>query len=366
MRRWPVRSALYIDFENVPLPPESIANWLAWLEDGEFDVSRRRRRFLQKRVYWNSHAERHRELFERYGFTPILIGKFSGLKNGADIRMAMDVIETTYARFEIDEYLLLTGDSDFVPVLERLREKGKKSGIVATEHRPNIHTTYQLHADCLIPSRRLSAEAPQYKRVRRGLLARLLRPIQTSAQPQAGANGVKPGQNGVRPMPPPTEKPGSKFPAAAPEPRHPESSPMLATALGRVVKLLSQQPRNYMAQKRVLAELDKVPGFHRHGSGAYLGFTTYRMLMSELAALDSRIAIVEQPGGGTGVVFIPPAPTPNLDAQDSRIASIDRTRGPVVQKLVTSRTPELGTATVSTVSLAPPRQQLTVPTGPET
>ncbi|MGE3916864.1 MAG: NYN domain-containing protein, partial [Hyphomicrobiaceae bacterium] len=138
MLRWRIRSALYIDFENVPLPPDAIANWLAWLEDGAFEASGHRRHFLQKRVYWNSHAERNRELFQRHGFSAVLVGKFAGLKNGADIRMAMDVVETTYTRAEIDEVILLTGDSDFVPELERQNHTAKRSAIVVTEHRPTI------------------------------------------------------------------------------------------------------------------------------------------------------------------------------------------------------------------------------------
>ncbi len=305
MRRWPVRSALYIDFENLPLPPEAIANWLAWLEDGVFDTSGRRRRFLQKRVYWNSHAERHRELFERHGFVSILIGKFSGLKNGADIRMAMDVVEATYTRSEIDEYILLTGDSDFVPVLDRLREKTKRSAIVATEHRPNIHTTYHLHADVLISARRLATEAPQYRRPGPGFLARLFQrsdPTQSPARPKpavAKAPVAARAAGSLRPPPELLPKAPSKV-----APLH-EPHPAIDSALARVVDLLSRQPRNYMAQKRVLAELDQVPGFKRQGGSAYLGLGDYRTLMRELAKRDKRITVVGQPGGGTGVVFMP-------------------------------------------------------------
>lgn len=318
MRRWPVRSALYIDFENVPLPPEAIANWLAWLEDGVFEPSGRRRRFLQKRVYWNSHAERHRALFEDHGFVPILIGKFSGLKNGADIRMAMDIVETTYTRFEIDEYILLTGDSDFVPVLDRLREKAKRSAIVATEHRPNIHTTYQLHADVLIASRRLTTEAAHYKRVRRSFFARLLGRPTSPLPPAPKTNGAFAEAKAAKALPQPPKPTGKPLlgTSAGPAADSQNDVPALDAALGRVVKLLSQQPRNYMAQRRVLAELDKVQGFRRQGAGAYLGYGSYRTLMRELAGRDARISVVEQPGGGTGVVFIPPdPPAPEMPAK---------------------------------------------------
>ncbi|MDX2155854.1 MAG: NYN domain-containing protein [Hyphomicrobiaceae bacterium] len=312
MLRRRVRSALYIDFENVPLQPDAVANWLAWLEDGRFEPSGRRRRFLIKRVYWNSHAERHRATFERNGISAILVGKFSGLKNGADIRMAMDVVEATYTRSEIDEYILLTGDSDFVPVLQRLREKAKRTAIVATEHRPNIHTTYGLHADLLIPSRRLT-EAAQYRRVAPGLLRRLLAP--GSVTTTARAAGIAPPAKPImpsQPLPPPA-RPHSPSTASTPRPVPVaiDIEPSLQAALARIVKLMAQQPHNFVAQRRVMAELDRVAGFRRQGPGALFGYTTYRALMRELARREPRIKVIEQHGGGTGVVFVTdPAASP--------------------------------------------------------
>lgn len=300
MLRWRIRSALYIDFENVPLPPDAIANWLAWLEDGVFDASGHRRRFLQKRVYWNSHAERNRELFQRHGFVPILVGKFSGLKNGADIRMAMDVVEATYTRAEIDEFILLTGDSDFVPVLERLRHKSKRSAIVATEHRPNIHTTYHRNADVIIPARRLT-EAAQYRRPRSWLLARML-PEQH--QPTPLPAGTAPVSGAAKPPPSGPARPVAPVAAAAGE----EPASTLDIAARRVARLLAQQPRNYVAQKRVLNELDRVPGFKRQGPAAYFEAGSYKNLVRELARRDPRISVIDQPGGGTGIVFIPEPP----------------------------------------------------------
>jgi hypothetical protein len=311
MLRWRIRSALYIDFENVPLPPDAIAGWLAWLEDGAFDPDKRRRRFLQKRVYWNSHAERSRDIFHKHGFLPILVGKYSGLKNGADIRMAMDVVEATYTRPEIDEFILLTGDSDFVPVLERLRAKSKRSAIVATEHRPNIHTTYHRSADLIIPSRRLT-EAAQYVRPRSALMARLRlaatsRPsVAKTAQPSVvSARAIAGASQRSEPRGSPVSR--------ARQSRETDPVPVLETAARNVVKLLMQQPRNYVAQKRVLVELDRVPGFKRQGPTAYLGAGSYKALMTELTRIEPRITVVEQPGGGTGIVFIPPPAEPTPD-----------------------------------------------------
>ena len=301
MLRRRIRSALYIDFENVPLPPDAIANWLAWLEDGVFDSPSRKRRFLQKRVYWNSHAERNRAIFERHGFAPILIGKYSGLKNGADIRMAMDVIETTYTRSEIDEFILLTGDSDFVPVLERLRLKAKRSAIVATEHRPNIHTTYHRRADILIPSRRLT-EAAQYHRPSVSLFARIF--ARTHVKAAASPTVPRASSEGTVAM---AARSVARRPnvGAGTDEKAADATPVLEAAAKQVLQLLVRQPRNYVAQKRVVAELEQVEGFKRQGPTAFFGTGSYKSLIRELTKIEPKITVVEQPGGGTGIVFIP-------------------------------------------------------------
>lgn len=359
MLRWPVKSALYIDFENVPLPPEAIANWLAWLEDGMFEAAGRRRTFLQKRVYWNSHAERHRQTFAAHGFTPILVGKYSGLKNGADIRMAMDVVEATYTSSQIDEFLLLTGDSDFVPVLDRLREKSKRAAIVVTEHRPNIHTTYSLHADILIASRRL-AEAAQYRRPKRGWIDFVLGrsaakiAVKPALPPRKVGNGKLAATDAPRSLPPPAN-PEQPLPTA-----HSGALPKanLEQALQLVVGLMAKQPNNFIAQRRVLGELDRVPGFQRHGAGAMLGHSSYRALIQALARLDDRIRVVGQPGGGTGVIFVPrPAAAPKSGQADATSGATQGGAAITAQ----GRPTECATAKRTQPAAVPQPQQATTP-----
>ena len=112
MLGWPIPSAVFIDYENVAyrVLPGTIANWVAWLERGEFDARRKRRKFLLKRIYWNSSANHLREKFEHHDFEPIVCEKFTGLKNGADIKMAIDVIEATLDDSRIREFILVTRD----------------------------------------------------------------------------------------------------------------------------------------------------------------------------------------------------------------------------------------------------------------
>ncbi len=46
-------------------------------------------------------------------------------KNSADIKMVVDALELCYTKPHIDAFALVTGDSDFSPLVSKLRENGK-------------------------------------------------------------------------------------------------------------------------------------------------------------------------------------------------------------------------------------------------
>ena len=47
-------------------------------------------------------------------------------KNSADIRMVVDAIDLCYSKSHIDTFALLTGDSDFSPLVSKLKENDKR------------------------------------------------------------------------------------------------------------------------------------------------------------------------------------------------------------------------------------------------
>jgi hypothetical protein len=65
--------------------------------------------------------------FHRQGFEMIDIPqtKMSG-KNSADIRMVVDALDMCYSKSHIDTFVLLTGDSDFSPLVSKLKENDKR------------------------------------------------------------------------------------------------------------------------------------------------------------------------------------------------------------------------------------------------
>jgi uncharacterized LabA/DUF88 family protein len=85
-------------------------------------------RIVYKRAYcdWSHYREAVRE-FHTYGIELIDIpqSKVSG-KNSADIHMVVDALDLCYAKQHIDIFALLSGDSDFSPLVSKLKENDKR------------------------------------------------------------------------------------------------------------------------------------------------------------------------------------------------------------------------------------------------
>jgi hypothetical protein len=198
------------------------------------------------------------------------------------MRMAVDIVETTYDNPKVQEFILITRDSDFVPVLQRLDEKKKRTVFVANESRFNTYTTYRQHADVIIATRVLNA-ARQYVRPKDGLLGRIGQSLRTQ----------KPSKSSPPAQPTPTPPP-------------PASDPM-QQAVDRVIKVTSLKPNKETAQNKIVAALKAVPGFTTSGKNGYLGKGSYKALMKEVARRDARVKVVDKPRGGTGVRYVPKA-----------------------------------------------------------
>jgi uncharacterized protein (TIGR00288 family) len=119
--------AVFVDFENLALGVEED-------KKGRFDIELVLKRLLErgrivfKRAYcdWTRFKDFMYE-FHRHGFEMVDIpsSKVSG-KNSADIRMVVDAIDLCYSKSHIDTFVLVTGDSDFSPVVSKLKENDKR------------------------------------------------------------------------------------------------------------------------------------------------------------------------------------------------------------------------------------------------
>ena len=143
-----VRTALFIDFDNIylglqredPAAAEQFATdptrWLLWLQDKlphQEGDNNRKRKILFRRCYLNpSQFGRFRPYFTRAAFEVVDCPPLtSGGKTSADIHMVMDILDTLGHPTRFDEFILLSGDADFTPVLLRLSKHDRRSAILA-------------------------------------------------------------------------------------------------------------------------------------------------------------------------------------------------------------------------------------------
>jgi len=120
------RLALFIDMDNVVIGVRD-----AGYE--KFDIELVLTRLVEKgdivvkKAYadWSNHAPYKRPLHEAaIELIDIPESRRTG-KNSADIKMVVDAMELSYAKAHIDTFVLVSGDSDFSPLVSKLRENGK-------------------------------------------------------------------------------------------------------------------------------------------------------------------------------------------------------------------------------------------------
>ena len=120
--------AVFIDFENLALGFEiprkkvtfDIGKVLERLvEKGKIIVKRAYADWARFPAYKGALHEAAIELIEipKRGRTG---------KNSADIRMAVDAMDLCYGKEHVDTFVIVSGDSDFSPLVSKLRENGKR------------------------------------------------------------------------------------------------------------------------------------------------------------------------------------------------------------------------------------------------
>ena len=119
--------ALFCDFENIALGVRDA-------KYAQFDIKKVLERLLLKgsivvkKAYcdWARYKEfkapMHEAAFELIEIPHV---RQSG-KNSADIRMVVDALDLCYTKSHVDTFVIISGDSDFSPLVSKLRENNKR------------------------------------------------------------------------------------------------------------------------------------------------------------------------------------------------------------------------------------------------
>jgi len=119
--------ALYCDFENIALGVRD-ANF-ARFEIGEIlERLLVKGNIVVKKAYcdWERYKDFKRGMHEAsFELIEIPHVRQSG-KNSADIRMVVDALDLCYTKSHVDTFVIISGDSDFSPLVSKLRENNKE------------------------------------------------------------------------------------------------------------------------------------------------------------------------------------------------------------------------------------------------
>jgi uncharacterized LabA/DUF88 family protein len=301
----PKKSALLIDFDNVLGMTSgelvaSISHWMTWLEDGGFDQRRKRRSFVVKRVYWNPLFERYRGAFETAGFEAFACRAIAKeKKSSADIVMTLDAMDISNETKGLKEVILLTSDTDFVPVVNRLQDR--ELDVVAMGNEENsTAAVYREYADHVV-LRSAFRNAFTYVRPRRTWFGGVAAPARTA-----------PAQPAPQPRPAPT-------PAAKPAPRPPppkmKDADPLQLAADRVVHAARGALGAHVSRQSITRALREVPGFTMSGPNAWLGYGSYKKLLLAIARKrKSELRLYTHRNGGVAVAYLSPEESKNGSA----------------------------------------------------
>ena len=126
-----LKIAVFIDFDNIEIGVKSTLN-------AQFDIGivlealKERGDVVSKTAYgdWTRAGDYSRSLTQhatklvQRNLTP------GGDKNGADINLALDALEMAFTHPHINAYVIVGGDSDFISLVEKLKQYDKQIFIV--------------------------------------------------------------------------------------------------------------------------------------------------------------------------------------------------------------------------------------------
>jgi uncharacterized protein (TIGR00288 family) len=123
--------AVFVDYDNIEIGVKSTLR-------REFDVSvplaalKERGDIVAKFAYanWSRQEPATRQMAENAVQMVQRIPSPRGDKNGADINLALDALEMAFTHDHINAFAIVSGDSDFIPLVNKLKQYGKTVYVV--------------------------------------------------------------------------------------------------------------------------------------------------------------------------------------------------------------------------------------------
>ena len=160
-----LKIAVFVDYDNIEIGVKSTLQ-------REFEVAavleclRERGDIVAKFAYadWGRQEGAKRQMAENAVQMVQRVPSPRGDKNGADINLALDALEMAFTHDHINAFAIVSGDSDFIPLLNKLKEYGKMVFVVGG--RAFTSTILQKNCHEFISFESLMTDEPQQRRER--------------------------------------------------------------------------------------------------------------------------------------------------------------------------------------------------------
>ena len=238
------RIALFVDFENLAIGAREALGGMEFDLEPISNALAERGRVISRRAYadWSMFADA-RQAMTRSHVELIEIPQRMGAtrKNAADIKMAVDAIEVAFEREYVTTFVICTGDSDFTPLVHKLRELNKKVigvGIKGSTSKllPPACDEFLFYDNLegVDPRRETSAKTGNDEDTRPTPAPATLIPPTLGGLPRSAPRDVLPPspQLAISPQPPPFPHPAHHAPAFGELLRHLESNDVIELSAG--------------------------------------------------------------------------------------------------------------------------------------
>jgi uncharacterized protein (TIGR00288 family) len=188
--------AVFVDYDNIEIGVKSTLR-------REFDVSlpldalKERGDLVAKFAYanWGRQEGATRSMAENAVQMVQRLPSPRGDKNGADINLALDALEMAFTHPHVNAFAIVSGDSDFIPLVNKLKEYGKTVFVVGGK----AFTSTILQQNCheFVSYESLLSDPEQRNEMR----DRPPRPQQQQHGGQGGGGGRQQGGHRARPAP---------------------------------------------------------------------------------------------------------------------------------------------------------------------
>ncbi len=295
--------AVFCDFENVAIG----------VKEGNYpDFSIRpilerlllKGSIVVKKAYcdWDRYKEYKRDMHEAaFELIEIPHVRQSG-KNSADIRMVVDALDLCYTKTHIDAFVIISGDSDFSPLISKLKENGKS--VIGIGVRGSASTLLIGNCDEFIFYEDLvPIKAAQIKAAQKAAAKKRATPA-PPAKETAAPRAASPARRRARPA---ADRPAAADEGAAVVKPEPSAEEKKTQAIDLVVSTLEQLMAERGGEGSISASLVKStikrirPGF----SESEYGYSAFGKILDD--AHKKGALVVERKEGGAVIVSLPPS-----------------------------------------------------------